>query len=93
VPQPYEKHSAVRDSVSKNYSISSLFYVNMCSVSHRQARCVTDDFGIRWVHSCYIVDINAWRKDVSPPFYLQTTNEQTLMNSGNQSMGELKRPN
>lgn len=80
------------DSVSKNYSITSLFDVGKYSLSHHQARCVTGNFGIRWVHSCYIVhDINAWRKDVLRPFYVQTTTEQILMNSGNQAMGELKR--
>jgi len=82
------------DLVYKNYSITSMFDVNNYSLSHHQSRCVTDKFGIRWVHSCYIVhNINAWRKDVLPPFYLQTTTEQILMNSGNQAMGELKRLN
>jgi hypothetical protein len=82
------------DSLSKNSSITSLSDVNVYSLSHQQARCVTDNFGVWWVHSWYIVhDINAWRKDVLPPFYLQTTTEQILMNSGHQALGELKRLN
>jgi len=79
------------DSVSKNYSTTSLFDVNMYSLSHHQARCVTNNFGIRWVHSCYIIhNINARRKDVLPPLYLQTATEQILMNSGNQAVGSWK---
>jgi len=82
------------DSVSRNYTITSLFDVNMYSLSQHQARCVTDNFHIQWVHSCYIVhDINAWRKAVLPPFYIQTTTEQILMNSGNEAVWELKRLN
>jgi hypothetical protein len=35
-------------------------------------------------------DIDAWRKDVLPPFYLQTTHEQILTNSGPGSGGAEK---
>jgi hypothetical protein len=63
----------------------------MYSLSDHQARYFTDSFGIWWVHSFYMVhDIDAWRKDALPPFYLQTTNEQILINSGPGSGGAEK---